>query len=431
MTASPATSGPTPDAAGAVVDLRARLAGTAGQALLPAAGPVLGDRSWFPELRGVAYFNHAAVSPPSLLVQAALRAMIADYAARGVGAVAAAAEQRERLRGQLAALVGAQPGDVGLVPNTTHGVLAIALGLPWRAGDRVLCFDGEFPTNVLPWRQAAEAHGLELIFEGLDGFGDAPGQALERVEAQLRRGLRLVAVSAVQFRDGTAMPLQELAARCHAHGAELFVDAIQAAGLLPLDLRGWGIDYLSCGSHKWLMGTEGCGFLAVHPDRVAALRPAVAGWLSVEDPLDFLFSGRPVMRYDKPVRQAADRVEVGAPNALGFAALEAGLAPLIDLGPARILAHVQALHDALEGPLVARGFRSLRPAAREARSGILSLLPPPGLDLARLVALLGESGVSVSQPDGRLRLSPHWPSGLHQVAPTLAAVDRALPLARA
>jgi selenocysteine lyase/cysteine desulfurase len=414
-----------------VAALRARLEGTAGQALLPAAGPVLGDRSWFPELRGVAYLNHAAVSPPSRLVQAAVAAMLGDYASQGVGAVAAAVAQRERLRARLATLVGAAPGDIGLVPNTTHGVLAVALGLPWRAGDRILCFDGEFPTNVLPWRQAAEAHGLELSFEGLQGFGDAPGQALERVEAQLRRGLRLVAVSAVQFRDGTAMPLSALAALCHAHGAELFVDAIQAAGLLPLDLRGWGIDYLSCGSHKWLMGTEGCGFVAIHPDRVGALRPAVAGWLSVEDPLDFLFSGRRTMRYDKPVRRGADRVEVGAPNALGFVALEAGLAPLIDLGPARILAHVQAVHDALEGPLLARGFRSLRPAAREARSGILSFLPPPEVDLARLVALLGERGVSVSQPDGRLRLSPHWPSGLDQVAPTLAAFDHALPRARA
>lgn len=400
------------------------------RAQVPEGGAALGSRAWFPDLAPAVYLNHAAVSPPSALVRATLHAMIDDYAARGVGAVADAAAQRERLRAQLAGLVGAAPADLGFVPNTTHGVLAIAHGLAWRPGDRVLCFTGEFPTNVVPWQRAAEAYGLELVFEELAGFEADPGLALRRVEAHLRRGLRLVAVSAVQFRDGIAMPLRELALLCHQHGAELFVDAIQAVGVVPVDLRGAGIDYLAAGSHKWLMGTEGCGFLAVHPDRVAALVPRLAGWLSVEDPLSFLFSGAQTMHYRKAVRRRADQVEVGAPNALGLAALEAGLAPLLDLGPARIFAHIQAIHDALEGPLVDRGFLSRRPPDPSARSGVLSFLPPATLDLPRFVALLGEHGVSASLPDGRLRLSPHWPNGLDQVPLVLAAVDAALPGAR-
>lgn len=404
----------------AVQDLLDRLP----RADLERAGVALGSRAWFPDLHARVYLNHAAVSPPSSLVRAALSAMIEDYAARGVGAVMEAAAQRERLRAQLAGLVGAQPADIGLLPNTTHGVLAIAHGLDWKAGDRVLCFEGEFPTNVVPWQRAADSYGLELVFEGLEGFGDGGG--LERVEARLREGVRLVAVSAVQFRDGLAMPLAALAALCHRYGAELFVDAIQAVGIVPVDLRGWGIDYLACGSHKWLMGTEGCGFLAVHPDRVAALRPRLAGWLSVEDPLDFLIVGVASMHYRKAVRQRADFVEVGAPNALGFAALEAGLAPLVDLGPVAILSHVQEIHDALEAPLVERGFRSLRARELAARSGILSFWPPAGIDLPRLHAALAEEGVSASIPDGRLRLSPHWCNGLDQVPMVLEAVHRAL-----
>lgn len=398
-------------------------------ATIPPDGAILGRRAWFPDLTPRVYLNHAAVSPPSLLVRAALRAMLDDYAARGVGAVMDAVAQRERLRSQLAGLVGARPEDIGLVPNTTHGVLAIATGIDWTPGERILCFEGEFPTNVVPWQVAAEHHGLDLVFASLQGFGEDPTSALDALEARLRDGVRLVAVSAVQFRDGLAMPLAAMAALCHRYGAELFVDAIQAAGVVPLDLRGWGIDYLTVGSHKWLMGTEGCAFVAIHPDRVAALRPRIAGWLSVEEPLDFLFSGTPTMRYDKRVRARADHVEVGAPNALGFAALEAGLAPLLDLGPATILAHVQSMHDALEGPLVERGLRSLRAPLASARSGILSFDPPPKLDPVRLVAVLGEEGLSVSIPDGRLRLSPHWCNGLDQVLAVLAAFDRALPRA--
>lgn len=394
-------------------------------ATVPADGVALGRRTWFPDLQGV-YLNHAAVSPPSLLVRAALRAMTDDYARRGVGAVMDAAMGRERLRGQLARLVGAEASDIGLCPNTTHGVLAIAFGLDWRPGDRVLCFEGEFPTNVVPWQQAAATFDLRVDRLSLDGFDADPARALERVQAELRRGLRLVAVSAVQFSTGLAMPLQQLAALCHEHGALLFVDAIQAVGAQPVDLRGWGIDFLSCGSHKWLMGVEGCAFIAVHPDRAAALVPRLAGWLSVEQPLDFLFSGRQDLRYDKPVRHRADFVEAGAPNALGYAALEAGIAPLLDLGPEVVQAHCQAFLDAVEAPLVDRGFRSLRPTAPAARSAVLSLLPPPGVALSALAPLLATQGLSVSTPDGRLRLSPHWPNGLEQVPAVLEAVDDAL-----
>lgn len=397
---------------------------------VPAGIPALGARHWFSALRPLVYLNHAAVSPPSALVRAAILAMLEDYSARGVDAVADAAAQRERLRGQLAELVGAAPSDIGLSPNTTHGVLAIAHGLDWRPGDRIICFDGEFPTNVVPWQQAALTYGLSVEFKALSDFDRDPADALKGLEASLVRGVRLIAVSAVQFASGRAMPLRELAALCHQYGAELFVDAIQALGVVPLDLRGMGIDYLTAGSHKWLMGTEGCGFLAVHPDRASSLIPRLAGWLSVEAPLDFLFSGRPDLRYDKPVRQRADFVEVGAPNALGLAGLEAGIAPILDLGPTRILAHVQSLHDLLEGPMVERGFRSLRAADPAGRSGILSFSAPPDLALQRFHSLLGAQGISASQPNGLLRFSPHWPNGPEQVGAVLEAVDAALTAAR-
>jgi cysteine desulfurase / selenocysteine lyase len=395
----------------------------------PLPAPVLGNRAWFPDLAGV-YLNHAAVSPPSLPVRAAIVGMLDAYARRGVGAVMDAAAQRERLRALLAGLIGAAPADIGLLPNTTHGVLAIANGLAWRRGDRVLCFTGEFPTNVVPWQQAATTYGLDLGFLSLDGCAQDPEELLGRLAVQLRLGVRLVAVSAVQFSTGLRMPLAEMAALCHAHGAELFVDAIQAVGVVPIDLMAMDIDYLSCGSHKWLMGVEGCGFLAVHPDRAAHLVPRLSGWLSLESPLDFLFSGASTLRYDKPVRQMASFVEVGAPNALGLAALEASVAPLLALGIPAIYNHVQAFHDALEPGLVELGFLSLRASTAGGRSGVLSVRVPFGVDLPRLHAALGALGISTSMPDGCLRFSPHWPNGLDQVPAVLAALDQALPGAR-
>jgi cysteine desulfurase/selenocysteine lyase len=110
----------------------------------------LGDRSLFPSLVAPAYLNHAAISPPSEPVRRAARAVIDDYAERGVGAVMRWVEQREQLRADLADFIGTTPQDIGFVSNTSAGVSALALCMPWQPGDRVLLFEGEFPTNVTP-----------------------------------------------------------------------------------------------------------------------------------------------------------------------------------------------------------------------------------------------------------------------------------------
>lgn len=389
--------------------------------------PRLGDRSSFPTLRARAYLNHAAISPPSQRVQQAALDMITHYAAEGVGALFRSLEQRERLRGRLAALVGAaETSELGYVANTTAGVRAVALGVPWRPGDRIVLLQGEFPANVTPWQRAAELYELRIEWLRADDFLGPAGTGLQRLEEQLRRGVRLVAVSAVQFQTGLQMPLRELGALCHAHGAELFVDAIQGCGVVPLHVEDMQIDYLACGSHKWLMGLEGVAFLYVRKARAAALRPVVAGWLSHEDGLRFLFEGQGHLRYDRPIRAQADFVEGGAAPAVLLAALEAAVEPIAALGVPAILEHVQAHHDALEPGLLQRGFRSERSSVPAQRSGILAVHPPAGTELIALHAALQERGIACTTPDGRLRFSPHWPNALAEVGVVLEAVDEAL-----
>jgi selenocysteine lyase/cysteine desulfurase len=194
---------------------------------------------------------------------------------------------------------------------------------------------------------------------------------------------------------------------------------------VPLDVRTAAIDYLSVGGHKWMMGCEGLGFLYVRPERLAELRPRVAGWLSHEDGLRFLLEGSGHLRYDRPIRRTADFVEGGAANTVGCAALEAALALIAQLGPDKIFAHVQAYLDLLEAGLIARGFVSLRSRDPAARSCILSVLPPNPGDVLGLQRELAEGGVACSTPDGLLRFAPHWPNHIDEVPLVLAAVDAA------
>lgn len=384
----------------------------------------LGSRSLFPDLQPIAYLNHAAIAPPCSPVIAAVQKVLSDYAEHGVHAFLRWEAQRNILREDFARLIGATSTEVGFVANTSAGVTHIALSLPWRKGDRVVLFESEFPANITPWQRAAELFGLELCFLSPNLFLSDEGQ--HRLQAELERGVRLVAVSVVQFQTGLRMPIRQMGELCQRYGAELFVDAIQACGAIPIDVRQDNIDYLSTGSHKWLLGFEGTGALFVRHELQAKLSPYTAGWLSHTHATDFLFHGAGHLRTDRGFRQDAAVFEGGTQSLLSLAALGASVPLLCQLTPAAIFEHVGGYLDRLEPELVELGFRSLRARSRELQSAALCVVPPGHTSVQAVAATLRNAGVAVATPDGNLRFSPHFPNSYDEIPTVVAALKAAV-----
>lgn len=370
----------------------------------------------FDALDARAYLAFAAVAPLARPVREAITDAALGLAHRGVGGFVELLELREVLRAELAALLGVEAAQIGLTQGTTTSVIAIARSLSWRPGDRVITFAGEFPANVTPWRQAAEDFGLEHRSLSLD----------EPLAPHLADGrARLVAISAVQFASGLRTPLGPLAATCHAHGARLFVDAIQAVGAMPVDLAADGVDFAAGGGHKWLCGTDGAGWVYVAPGREGELGGAMAGWLSHVDGARFLFEPDQ-LREGRPLVAAPRVFEAGTSSSLAAAAMLAGVRMCAEADPARTFAHIQAWHDEAEVALRELGFTSERAPEPERRSGILSFSPPDGVTVAGLSVALAERGVVVTTPDGRLRVAPHAWTPLDRVEVLVDAVRDAL-----
>jgi len=383
----------------------------------------LGSRIEFPELQDKAYLAHAGISPLSTPVVNAITGLAQSLARQGAGAIGPILEMRQNLRQKLGQLLHCSPQDLALTPGTSWGVLAIAQNFPWRSQDRIVLFRGEFPTNVTPWQQAAQQHSLQLSYLEAEDFRQSKG--LELLERELQKGVRLLAVSAVQFQSGLRMPLEDIVQLCRSYGCQVFVDAIQACGVVPIAPQHLGIDYLAGGAHKWLMASEGCGFLYVAPERQSDLRRHWSAWLSHQDPIRFLFEGPGELRYDRPLREEIQALELGSSSAFSQVALEASLTLLLELGIDKIFEHVQHYLDALEPALVAMGFTSRR--SRQARSGILALELPQGVKAAPLAAQLREHGIHVSTPDGLLRIAPHWPNcPQREIGGVLEAFSRVL-----
>lgn len=385
----------------------------------------------FPDLTARVYWSFAAISPVARPVREAIDGWHDRLGREGFTAFGAAMEGREALRGELAALLGGAADSYGLVQGTTAGITALARSIRWRPGERVMLFDDEFPANTVPWIEAVREHRLGIDTVPLARFARDPAPGLEAVEALLRRGgTRLVAVSAVEFQSGLRMPLGELAELCHRHGALLAVDAIQAAGVVPLDLVALGVDLAVGGGHKWLLGVDGAGWVYVAPEAREAIGTAMSGWLSFEHGADFLF---------EPGRLHAARAHLAAPRgfeggststAAAFAMLE-GIRLCRRAGPSASLEHVQALHDRVEPTLIALDFASERAPHAAGRSGILAARPPVGVSLGALQKALFRRGVIVSIPDGRLRLAPHFVSTVAEADHLVAALPEALTEVRA
>ena len=391
--------------------------------------PSLGQRNIFPKLGQTIYWNHAAISPPSLLINQVIQETLDDFASRGSDAFLTVVEKRLALKADLAKLLGAPSSDgrdFAWCPNTTSGIQAIAHAFPWRRNGGILVFEGEFPTNTLPWRQAALRQDIPLYRSNLNLLMDKKGANWSEIENFLKQGVQLLAISAVQFQSGLRVPLKELSKLCKKYGTALFVDGIQACGSTPIPLD--SIDFMSSGGHKWMMAVEGAGFLYAHPNWHDRLRPQQAGWLSLEEPLDFLFAGHSVLKSNKLIRREMSAFEGGAQAAITYAALAASVEILSSFGVAAIYQYIQELINPLEKGLKARGFYSHRRPDSERQSCILSVVPPreDPKNVAEWAEALKQYNITVSHPDGCLRFSPHWPNDIDQGCMILEAIDELL-----
>jgi len=373
--------------------------------------PKLGSRTLFPSLAPRIYANHAAIGPLPTPAIKAMADCAQQQAIHGLSAMAGFFEGLSQTRALASRLLGVAADQIALTSSTSAAISAIAASIPWKTSDRIVLFKGEFPANTTPWQLAAKRHGLDIVWLSVALFETDEGLAqLQSVLAQGR--VRLIAVSAVQFNTGLRMPIAEMSRLAHGHGAEIFVDAIQAVGAGPFD--GADVDYIATGGQKWLMGPPGTGFLYVRD--WSGLTPILAGWLSHEDPLGFLWGDPGLLQYDRPLQTGPALLEGGTLNFAGLAGLTASMGLIDAIGVDAVFTHANEWLDRLEPLLIEHGFESMRAADPAKRSAILCCRTPAGIHPGDLVRAFAEHGISLSSPDGALRFSPSWPNHIDEVA---------------
>ena len=353
-------------------------------------------RRQMPVTRSWAYMDHAAVSPLTEPARAALAEWADDVAANGLVHITRWVARIEEVRKQFGRLLNADPLDIAFVKNTSEGVGIVAEGFPWQPGDNVVTVHDEYPANVYPWMNL-KSRGVELR-----RVASRPGGvvSLDDLDAAIDARTRVVTLSFVEFATGFRNDLDAVGRLCHDRGALFFVDAIQGLGVLPIDVSKTPIDFLAADGHKWLLGPEGAGVFWVRRGLIDRLRPVGVGWNSVVGAYDF-------STIDFRLKPNAGRYESGTLNVGGTIAMGASLDMLLAVGIDAIEGQILALTDRLCRGIAGTNWRVFGRTTPESRSGIVSLEPPPGRDVAEVAGLLREAGAIVNRSAGRLRVSPH------------------------
>lgn len=183
-----------------------------------------------------------------------------------------ATDQFEETRSLLAGWLGADSDEIIFTSGTTAGINLVRQGL--QGLQRVAVTVMEHHSNLVPWMDLENCK-----FIPVDDMGQIDMEALEAV---LKEGVDLLAVTHVSNVLGCVTPIKSLIEMAHRYGAKVLVDAAQSASHHPIDVRSLDVDFLVCSSHK-MLGPSGAGALFASRAMHDQLQPVAKGGQMVDD----------------------------------------------------------------------------------------------------------------------------------------------------
>jgi selenocysteine lyase/cysteine desulfurase len=362
-------------------------------------------REEFPVTKELIYLNHAAVAPLCRRAAEAIRWLADDACQFGSLHYDKWMDSYAGVRKAAARLINGSPDEIAIVKNTSEGISIVAAGLDWKAGDRVVAFKEEFPSNYYPWLRL-EKRGVQLTWLSIY-------DPLEKIAAAIP-GARLLAISFVNYLSGYRVDLDAIGRLCHEHGCFYLVDAIQGMGVFPIDVETSYIDALAADGHKWMLGPEGNGVLYVRRKWLDAIEPVEFGWTNPANYADY--SSR-----DMTLRSDAGRYECGTLNTVGCFGQRASIEFLLEVGIEKIAAAVMARAGQLEQGLRAKGYDVMIERTAVTGSGIVSFRHPV-TDAKMIVSELKRNKITAAPRQGWVRLSPHFYIGSEDIDQVLGSL---------
>lgn len=231
------------------------------------------------------FVNAANLCPTSMPVVEALerntRFLDANPSSASRGRLS---EGREESRRLIAEALGVTAEEIVITRNTSEANNLVSSGLQLGAGDEVVVFGDNHPSNLAAWRQKALRFGF--VVTEVSAVTPHPGAEayMDAFTRALTPRTRVLAVTHVTNTVGDRLPIEELCRVARDRGILSVVDGAQTFGALHVNLRTLGADFYTGSAHKWPCGPKETGLLFVnsavhdriHPSLVS-LYPGAVG----------------------------------------------------------------------------------------------------------------------------------------------------------
>lgn len=387
---------------------------------LPPAPPAPDEKYWM-EVRkqfvlpsDLAFFNAANLCPASMpVIEAAAkgtRALDQDPSPTVKGRLQ---RERETARQRIAAFLRVSPEEVVITRNTSEANNLVSSGVDLQAGDEVVIFSDNHPSNHAAWREKAKRFGFTVKIVDQVNPHPGPDYYVEVFARAMTPRTKVIGFSHVTNTVGDLMPARELCALARARGALSLVDGAQSFGVLDVDLSVLQPDFYTGSAHKWPCGPKEAGLLYVRRDAHERIAPSIVS----------LYGGAVgISRTLEAMGQRDEPAMIGFGEAIDFGA---------KIGAATVERRGRELCQALvEGLRKMDGVKVWTSPVAD-RTGIVVTFQPGSLDARKLAAALYEKHhISLTARGGEdrpgLRFSPHLYNLLSEVDRTLDALKHYL-----
>jgi selenocysteine lyase/cysteine desulfurase len=361
-------------------------------------------RARIPLLASLIPMNNCSQAPQTDATRAAANRYLDSWNQSGMD-WDAWVEEVQLAKQEFARLINASADEIAVFSSVSEATSAVASAMEF-AGDRrqVVVTEAEFPTIGHVWL-AQERRGARVSWVPVHDGMIAP----DAYETIIDDRTALVSACHGYYLNGFTQDLARLAARVHAHGALLYVDAYQTLGTVPVDVHAIGADFLAAGNLKFLMGIPGIAFLYVRRELVDRLHPLTTGWFGRANPFAFQ-----VKRLDWS--PTASRFDMGTPPVVNAYIARAGMAIINEIGVDHIRRWLEVLGQRLIDGGADRGFTLHGTADMSSKTATTAFVVVDSQDVE---LTMRRRGIIPSARGPVIRLSPHFYN-------TIADVDTSL-----
>jgi isopenicillin-N epimerase len=176
---------------------------------------------------------------------------------------------------ELETFIGAWPGSVAILRNTTEAMNNAAAGIDLQPGDEVLSTTHEHVGGRCCWELLAKRRGIvyKTFAPPLDPASDA--ELVTAWQTAVTPRTKVLSISHVLFSTGMIQPVGELVRWARSRGIITVIDGAHPPGMLVTNIKVIDADFYATSAHKWLLAPKGTGLLIVRPDRIATTWPLI------------------------------------------------------------------------------------------------------------------------------------------------------------